>query len=381
MPDLISTTRILLQTWISHKKSTSSRRQYQALQGTIGADSFSAKKKLTWIWPASTKSLLIGVLTSLVLSQTAHARTIRVGPDHLYNFPSQAAKKAHDGDIIEIEAGEYPADVALWRANNLTIRGVGGMAHMKSGGKTIQGKAIWVFKGNDATVEHIGFHDAKVPSKNGAGIRLEGTNLTVRHSLFRNNQNGILTGKNPESEVLIEHTEFDQNDQVNNSSKKNLYHNIYIGLIRKFTLRDSVSRRAKVGHQVKSRAAENIITNNKLADEVTGTSSYLIDLPSGGRAYVAGNTLQQGALNENSTMISFGAENLKHPQNALRVENNTFINDSQAGCRLLFVKEGVEPAIVTHNRFVGCKRMNGPIDSESNVYQDRSALPPTSERD
>lgn len=315
-------------------------------------------------------------LASLALFQPAYARTIQVGPGHLYVLPSEAARIVHDGDIVEIAAGDYTADATLWRANNLTIRGVGGMAHMKSQGKTIKGKAIWVIKGNDTTVENIGFHDARVSSRNGAGIRLEGRNLTVRHSLFRNNENGILTGKNPESEVLIEHTEFDQNGHGDGQS-----HNLYIGAIRKFTLRDSISRRARVGHQVKSRAAENIITNNKLADEVTGSSSYLIDLPSGGMAHIADNTLQQGALTENSTMVSFGAEKKPlHVQNALRVENNTFINDRKAGCRLLFVKEGIETAVVTHNRFVGCKRMDGPIDSENNNYQDRSALSPTSER-
>jgi hypothetical protein len=315
-------------------------------------------------------------LACLALLQPAYARTIQVGLGHLYTLPSEAAQIAHDGDIIEIVAGDYAGDAALWRANNLTIRGVGGMAHMKSQGKTIKGKAIWVIKGNDTTVENIGFHDAKVSSKNGAGIRLEGRNLTVRHSLFRNNENGILTGKDPESEVLVEHTEFDQNGHVNGQS-----HNIYIGAIRKFTLRDSVSRRARVGHQVKSRAAENIISNNKLADEVTGNSSYLIDLPSGGMAHIADNTLQQGALTENSTMVSFGAEKRPlHAQNSLRLEDNIFINDRQSGCRLLFVKAGIEPAVVTRNHFVGCKRIDGPIKSESNTYQSRSAMPPTPER-
>ena len=80
-------------------------------------------------------------------------------------------------------------------------------------------------------------------------------------------------------------------------------------------------------------------------------------------------------------MVSFGAEKKPlHAQNTLRVENNTFINDCKAGCRLLFVKEGIETAVVTYNRFVGCKRMDGPIDSKNNNYQNRSALSPTSER-
>jgi hypothetical protein len=62
--------------------------------------------------------------------------------------PSAAAAVAGDGDIIEIDAGEYVGDVAFWTANNLTIRGVGGMAHLRAAGNSAGGKAIWVIKGN-----------------------------------------------------------------------------------------------------------------------------------------------------------------------------------------------------------------------------------------
>lgn len=319
----------------------------------------------------------LAFLAALALSQPVIARTLQVGPDHTYTRPSQAAKVAQNGDIIEIAAGDYFGDVALWKADNLTIRGVGGMAHLRSQGKTKQGKAIWVIKGNDTTVEHIGFHDARVSDRNGAGIRLEGRNLTVRHALFSKNQNGILTGGNPESEVRVEHTEFSRNGQGDGQS-----HNIYIGKIRKFTLQNSVSRLARVGHQVKSRAAENVITNNRLADEIKGKSSYLIDLPNGGVAHIAGNTLQQGELAENFAMISFGAEKkAQHAINSLRIENNTFINDRRAGCRILVMKKDAPPAIVTRNRFVGCKKMDGPVIDDANRYENRSAMPPTSQGD
>lgn len=336
-------------------------------------DSIRDESNLPRTWSASQRNLFIVLLASLALFQSAFARTLHVGPGQLYVLPSQAAKAARDGDVIEIDAGDYPADAALWKANNLTIRGVNGMAHMRSQGKTVQGKAIWVIKGNDTTVEHIGFHDAKASQKNGAGIRLEGRNLTVRNALFRDNENGILTGRGRASEVLVEDSEFDHNGHGDGQS-----HNLYIGKIRKFTLRNSVSRRARVGHQVKSRAAENIITDNKLADEATGRSSYLIDLPAGGKATISGNTLQQGALAENFTMVAFGAEKELHEEHALQIENNTFINDRRAGCRLLSVKKSIQPAaVVTRNRFVGCSRIEGPAISKENKVQDRSALPPT----
>jgi hypothetical protein len=59
--------------------------------------------------------------------------------------------------------------------------------------KTPGGKGIWVISGNDTVVENIEFSGAAVPDANGAGIRFEGVNLTVRNCYFHHNQNGILT--------------------------------------------------------------------------------------------------------------------------------------------------------------------------------------------
>lgn len=319
-------------------------------------------------------ALLLFAVFVVLGARTADARVIEVGPGKLYALPSQAAAIARDGDVVEIAAGDYRADTAVWKANRLTLRGAGGMAHLRSEGKTAKGKAIWLIKGDDTTIEHIGFHDARASHRNGAGIRLEGTNLTVRHALFRNNDNGILTGKDPQSEVRVEHSEFVENGHGDGQS-----HNLYIGVIRKFTLADSVSRRARVGHQVKSRAAENVIVRNRLVDEATGTSSYLIDLPIGGIAQVEDNFLQQGPRAENSTLVSFGAERKRplHPESLLTVENNTFVNDRPGRCNLIFVREGAPTATVRGNRFVGCSRLVGPIAESANRFLDRAALPAT----
>lgn len=51
---------------------------------------------------------------------------LRVGPGEAYPVPSAAAKAARDGDVVEIRAGTYSGDVAVWLASNLVIRGVGG---------------------------------------------------------------------------------------------------------------------------------------------------------------------------------------------------------------------------------------------------------------
>jgi hypothetical protein len=300
-------------------------------------------------------SALIFFLAALVLATGApKAATLKVGPQHTIKLPSQAAALAHDGDTVEIEAGLYLNDATVWRANNLTLKGINGKAQLLSQGKTAEGKAIWVIKGNNTTVENIVFADARVPDKNGAGIRLEGANLTVRNCLFRENENGILTGANPASDILIDNSTFTHNGHGDGYS-----HNIYIGAIRSFILQNSISQRAHKGHQVKSRAAINLIQNNLIEDGPDGDSSYLIDLPSGGEARITGNTLHQGPHAENFTMVAYGAENQPHNKNSLTLTNNTFKNERRASCRLLWVKPANVTATLKNNHYTGCNRIDG----------------------
>ena len=63
---------------------------------------------------------------------TEDAPILHVGPTRELKTPSAAAKVALDGTIVEIDAGEYVDDVAVWTQNGLTLRGVGGMAHLRS---------------------------------------------------------------------------------------------------------------------------------------------------------------------------------------------------------------------------------------------------------
>src|SRR5262245_16579426 len=96
-------------------------------------------------------------------------QVLKVGKNRQFALPSQAAAVAKEGAIVEIDAGVYEKDVASWNAGNLTIRGIGGRAHLKSGGASAEGKAIWVFSGKNTTVENIEFSGCAVSDRNGAG--------------------------------------------------------------------------------------------------------------------------------------------------------------------------------------------------------------------
>jgi uncharacterized protein (TIGR03382 family) len=309
------------------------------------------------------------LLFCLLLPAVASATTLTVGPGKTHATPGAAAAVARDGDLIEISAGVY-RDEAIWKAHGLTIRGVGeGRAHLDAAGLTLSNrKAIWVIQGNGTTVENIEFSGASVPDGNGAGIRQEGSGLTVRHCFFHDNENGVLAGDKADSDILIESSWF-----ARNGSGDGQTHNMYINHVRSFTLRFSYSHGARAGHLVKSRAYSTSILYNRLTSE-EGNPSYEIELPNGGRVEVVGNQIQQGTAAENSTLVSFGAEGTSNPEQALVVINNTFVNDRTAGGTFVRIA-GSPTARIINNLFIGKGTpVSGTATQESNLVTDTSGL-------
>ena len=290
----------------------------------------------------------LALTLALATVPAAQADTVLVGPQHAFKTPSQAAIVARDGDVVEIEPGLYAGDAAVWTQNRLTIRGRGGRAHLRADGAQAEGKAIWVIKGSETSIESVEFSGARVAHRNGAGIRLEGPGLIVRNCHFHHNENGILTGANLESDIVIEHSEFDHNGAGDGQS-----HNLYVGTVRSFTLRYSYSHHAMVGHNVKSRAIKNYIVYNRIADERDGRASLAIDLPDGGLSFVMGNLIQQGPENDNRTIVAYGGEGYKNLLNELYFVSNTVVNDDPKGGRFVFVRPGADAVRLINNLFAG----------------------------
>lgn len=287
-------------------------------------------------------------LSLFAILASAQAAALHVGPDETYKVPSAAAAVAQDGDTIDIAAGTYRGDVAVWRASGLTIKGTGGRPVLDADGKSAEGKAIWVVKGDFTTIENIAFMNEKVGDRNGAGIREEGRDLIVSHCLFRNNQEGILSGSDHESQIYIEDSEFDHNGAGDGYS-----HNLYIGEVGKLVVKRCYLHNAVVGHNLKSRALESVVTDSRIADEMNGNSSYDLDFPNGGKVLLAFNVIQQGPHTENSTIIAYGAEGLRPSGNVFVAKGNTVINQRPGGGRFLFLAIGTQLADLVGNIFVG----------------------------
>ena len=278
---------------------------------------------------------------------THDGHIIHVGPSRNIKQIGEAAMLARNGDVIEIDSGEYHGDVTVWPQKALTIRGVGGNARLFAEGKIAEGKGIWVMRNGHFEIENIDFIGARAPDRNGAGIRFEKGTLHIRNCLFYGNEDGLLTANDHDSELEIENSEFAYNGAGDGQS-----HNLYVGEINLLKVTGSYFHHANVGHLLKSRAKSNLIAYNRLTDESGGKASYELDLPSGGISTVIGNIIQQGPDTENSTIISYGEEGYRWPGD-LYLASNTVVNDRIQGGTFLKVAPAAEEIISMNNIYVG----------------------------
>jgi hypothetical protein len=308
---------------------------------------------------------IILLLFVIVLTISSQAEIFEVGSTKTYVKPSQVVSLLNDGDTVYIDAGIYSGDACAWYANNIYIKGIDGLAHLKADGAYSQGKAIWVIAGDNYIIENIEFSECKVPDHNGAGIRAEGTDLTIRHCYFHDNENGILTTNDDECDLLIEYCEFE-----NNGYGDGYTHNMYINHIKSFTFRFNYTHHSNIGHTIKTRAHRNEILFNRIMDENSGIASMLIDVPNGGFTIVMGNIIMQGPNATNKTMMTYGSEGLSNPEKSLYVVNNTFVNE-RSTCNPVSIANDAT-ANIYNNIFVNTGDLSGNInDSSSNMIFDK----------
>jgi len=287
-----------------------------------------------------------------VADDASKPATMFVGRHETITTLTEAARRARDGEVIEIRPGDYRGQPAIWTQDKLVIRGGGTRPRMIADGKSAEDKAIWVIRGGHIRIENIAFRGARVANGNGAGIRFERGQLVVHRCSFVDNEMGILTANLPELTLEISDSEFIAAPRHAGT----LHHLLYVGAIGRFVLTGSRFERGYLGHLVKSRARENDIRYNLLVDGVDGRASYELEFPNGGLAYVVGNVIGQSAATDNPVLIAYGAEGPRWPDNALFLAHNTLLNDFQGGSFLKLWAEkfpgGIE-AWVINNLTVG----------------------------
>ncbi len=310
------------------------------------------------------RSLALSFLLALASDAFAQtpapaARVCIEAPRACFATLSAALVRVRANQTISLAPGRYVGDVGVLRVNGVTIRSAdpGNRAVLDAGGKSAEGKAILVIRGDNAVIDGLELMNAKVPSKNGAGIRLEAGNLIVRNSKFDGNEMGILSGDHRYGHIQIIDSEFARSfrtDDPNILASGYPSHNIYIGRTEKLTLRGVWSHSLEGGHPLKSRARNNDIEASYFSTR-KGTGSYEVEFPSGGNVRFAGNIVEQGIASENHTMFAYGFEIARFgnpPPHSATIARNTFVNHLLLSGTMLKISQGTD-TLVLGNIWVG----------------------------
>ena len=217
-----------------------------------------------------------------------------------------------------------------------------------------------------------GAHISNALGGNGAGIRDQNTDpsakLIIQHSLFTGNQEGILTGDNPDQVVMVNNSSFINNG---NPDPGFFQHSLYVNGGTSLSVSNSLFCGQLIGQNVKSRAQVTMVTNNQIYDGATnpntsqgcdpGSSSLAIDVANGGAATITGNQLIQGPTSQNFKLVDYGEEGLAYSSNSLIVSGNNFVSMGTPAATALYDPNCV-PAQLSNNTFTGITTVLDPAN-------------------
>lgn len=229
--------------------------------------------------------------------------------------------------VAAIGAGDGTISIAPGTYRECAVQSEGRVAYTARqpgsvifNGIACEGKAGLVLRGRAAHVQGIIFQNFRVADRNGSGIRLERGDLTVRDSVFRNSEQGILTHDDPAATISIDHTTF---SGLGGCPDGMCSHAIYIGNYGRLIVTRSRFEQGTGGHYVKSRAAQADISDSSFDDTRGANTNYMIDLPAGSVGTITRNIFVQGRSKENySAFIAVGAETINHPSDGLLISAN-----------------------------------------------------------
>ena len=189
-------------------------------------------------------------------------------------------------------------------------------------GMPCEGKAALVLRGRSSSVDGIIFQNLRVPDGNGAGIRLESGNLIVTNSLFRNSEEGILSGDAPGNSVTIDKSTFRHLGRCDRDL--DCAHGIYIGRYGKLTVTRSRFDQGDGGHYLKTRTPRVTINDNSFDDSGGRLTNYMIDLSNGASGEISRNEMVQGRNKDNySAFITVAPEGREHGSGGLSIAGNS----------------------------------------------------------
>lgn len=311
-------------------------------------------------------SIAVGTVSAWAQSDPGRGEIVVLG--RVVGSLQEAFRIVPVGGTIRIGPGTYKMAGTLRDKDRVSIYGSIGTVF---DGVAADGKATFVIASDDITIEDITCRNVKVKDRNGACVRMEGKNLTLRRVSFEDSENGLLTVDQP-GNILIEDSVFKGNGSHGRS------HGMYVNGGKLTVRRTQVVGSRDQGHGIKSRADLTIIEDSVIAS-LDGNDSRLIDLANGGVVAIRNCLLVEGANTVNWQLLSYGVEGTLKDNNLFRMENNLIITDRKGGSELILVGDSMPRPIIEQNMVVGYIRYNW--SSNNYFFDDRGELqlPPAGE--
>jgi len=265
----------------------------------------------------------------------------------VFNSLQDAKSSIKDGSQVYLKAGTYTKGLYT-KASNIEIIGEKNVIFDDA---AIDGKAALVLAGDNVLVENIECRNIYVKDLNGACIRFEGKNLTVRDLYAHDSQSGIMTTTNYDGFLHIEFSKFE--NLGGKAVGRGYAHAIYANVGEFVFSYSQVLATGKEGSGLKSRSRKTVVKNSILTS-LNAKDSRLIDVANYGELIISDSILQQGNNSSNSQLISYGLEKLKNKfeVNRIDITNNLFLLDRKRA-NVIIAHQKASKVSIKNNTMVG----------------------------
>lgn len=280
----------------------------------------------------------------------------RLVDDCTHTSLRRALAEARDGATVKIASGIYTEGATL-SANKVRIEAESGATLL---GGAAGDKAALVIKGNDTVIVGLTCSGVEVPSGNGACVRQEGRNLTLRKVHFHHSQAGLLAVAKT-GVIVIEDSVIEDNGIAGKAQG----HNISVsGDALEFRRSKSLRARGE-GDELRSTAARTVIEDSVIAS-LDGDDSRLINVVAGGEVAIRNSVLEEGPNSANHGMIGFALAGSR--PSSLELSGTTIIIDTRQA--QLVQTRPRKPVRLRDSTIIGG---DDPKDGNTKWFPDRAA--------
>ena len=277
---------------------------------------------------------------------------------------STAVSALKTGDELFIAAGTYNTPLTISK-NDITITGIGHVVLQRG---VTAGKGFILSKGNNLTINNIECRDIAVRDGNGACVRQEGVNLTLRHVFFHSSQEGVLETSRKAGVIKIVNSRFERlgfNGQA---------HGIYTNKASLYIEQSLFIAAKSQGHAIKVRGKK-LTVENSIIVSLSSDDSRLIDMPNGGELLVVNSLLGQGPNSVNGQLIGYGLEGMSHQRNTINlIDNVIYLERLGSNYMLALPKDNSLITLTQNNNMIIGEDSSHFTDAANTYFSDRAEL-------